>query len=237
MSRRNFWKYLTRVHKWAGLILGVQIVLWFASGLFMALFPIDDVRGSHLAEKVSWSLTDVDIIPIEIAMTTYEGKLTGATLTSIAGEPAYALIGDQGTQLINARTGEAWKPMVEGSIRIAAARYYKGDGQITHIKRLTEAPIEYRRPPPVWQVQFDDRAKTRLYLDAETAELRAVRTRLWRVYDFMWMLHIMDYKSRTNFNTWWLRLSAFLALLFAISGVFLVAHRVFLRPRKLRAIS
>ena len=235
MTKRNFWKYLIRIHKWAGLILGVQIMLWFASGLFMALFPIDNVRGSHLAEETSWSLTDSGIIPIELVMTTYEGKLTGASLTSIAGEPAYALIGDQGTQLIDARTGIAWLPVGEDSIKLAAQRYYKGQGKIATIKRLTDAPIEYRRSVPVWQVQFDDEPKTRLYLDSQTAELRAVRTRLWRVYDFMWMLHIMDYKSRTNFNTWWLRLSAFLALLFAMTGLFLVVHRVFLRPKPMRA--
>ena len=235
MTKRDFWKYLTRAHKWAGLVLCVQISLWFASGLFMALFPIDEVRGSHLAEKAAWSLSDATVIPIEIAMTAYDGELTGASLTSLAGEPAYALIGDNGTQLLNARTGKAWEPIAEDSIRVAATKYYKGDGQILAIKRLAEVPLEYRRPPPVWQVQFDDKSKTRLYLDADTAELRAVRTKLWRAYDFMWMLHIMDYKSRDNFNSWWLRLSAFLALLFAISGVFLVTHRVFLRPKGLKA--
>jgi len=235
MTKRNFWKYLTRAHKWAGLVLGVQILIWFASGLFMALFPIDEVRGSHLAEKSSWLLTDTNVIPIEIAMTIYDGDLIGASLTSIAGKPAYALIGDNGTQLINARTGEAWEPIGKDSIQLAATKYYKGEGQIQAIKRLTEAPNEYRRPPPVWQVQFVDKPKTRLYLDADTAELRAVRTKLWRVYDFMWMLHIMDYKTRDNFNSWWLRLSAFLALLFTISGLFLVAHRVFLRPKPRKA--
>ena len=142
----------------------------------MALFPIDEVRGSHLAEKAAWSLSDATVIPIEIAMTAYDGELTGASLTALAGEPAYALIGDNGTQLLNARTGKAWEPIAEDSIRVAATKYYKGDGQILAIERLAEVPLEYRRPPPVWQVQFDDKSKTRLYLDADTAELRAVRT-------------------------------------------------------------
>ena len=235
MTKRDFWKYLTRVHKWAGLVLGVQIILWFASGLFMSFFPINEVRGSHLAEKATWSLSDVSVIPIEIAMTAYDGNLTGASLTSIAGEPAYALIGDEGTQLINARTGAAWEPIGEDTIRVAAAAYYKGEGDIVSLMRLTETPKEYRRPPPVWQIEYDDGPKTRLYLDAETAELRAVRTKLWRVYDFMWMLHIMDYDRQDNFNSWWLKLASFLALLFAISGMALVAHRTLLRPRPKRA--
>ena len=62
---------------------------------------------------------------------------------------------------------------------------------------------------PFGRCNFDDKPKTRLYLDADTAELRAVRTKLWRVYDFMWMLHIMDYKTRDNFNSWWLGLPRF----------------------------
>lgn len=237
MTKRDFWKYLARAHKWAGLVLGVQVLLWFASGLFMALFPIDEVRGSHLAEKATWTLSDVTVIPIEIAMTAYEGELAGASLTSIAGEPAYALIGDKGTQLINARTGKAWEPIGENAIRLAAGKYYKGEGKIVALRRLTETPKEYRRPPPVWQLEYDDSSRTRLYLDAETAELRAVRTRLWRIYDFMWMLHIMDYDTRDNFNSWWLRLAAFLALLFSISGLMLVVQRIFLRPKPRRKLS
>jgi len=53
----------------------------------------------------------------------------------------------------------------------------------------------------------------------------------------MWMLHIMDYETRDNFNSWWLRLAAFLALLFAISGLALVVQRIFLRPRPKRRLS
>jgi len=47
----------------------------------------------------------------------------------------------------------------------------------------------------------------------------------------------MDYKTRDNFNSWWLRLAAFLALLFSISGLMLVVHRIFFRPRPKRKVS
>ena len=89
----------------------------------------------------------------------------------------------------------------------------------------------------MWQISYDDKDKTRIYLDADTAELKAVRTRIWRVFDFMWMLHIMDYKERENFNSWWLRLFSGAAVLFALSGLALVAHRVFMRPKKRAANS
>ena len=42
------YKLCRTVHNWLGLILAIQITLWFASGLVMAWLPIEDVRGAHL---------------------------------------------------------------------------------------------------------------------------------------------------------------------------------------------
>ncbi|RKQ71003.1 PepSY-associated transmembrane protein [Litorimonas taeanensis] len=231
---RNFFKYLTRAHKWAGLILSVQILFWFSSGLFFTLFPIDEVRGRHLTDSPSYTLSDQSLLPIEIAMTTYDGQLTGAKLISVAGRPAYVLLGDSGSQLIDARTGSAWAALGEGDIRRIAEASYKGEGKIAALSRLDSLPKDYRGGLPVWQVKFDDKAKTRLYLDPQTAEIRATRTRLWRVFDFMWKLHIMDVTGEDNFNAWWLRLAAFCGFLFALSGVALLWHRLVLRPRPKR---
>jgi uncharacterized iron-regulated membrane protein len=234
---RKFAKYLTRAHKWAGLILSIQILFWFGSGLFFTLFPIDEVRGRHLVDAPTYSLTDKSIIPIEIAMTAYEGKLTGAKLTSVAGRPAYILLGDQGSQLLDARTGNAWMALGEDDIRLVAQTSYMGEGEIASILKLTELPKDYRGTLPIWQVKFDDKAKTRLYIDPQTADIRATRTRLWRVFDFMWKLHIMDVTGEDNFNAWWLRLAAACAFLFALSGIALLWHRIVLRPRPKRKIS
>jgi hypothetical protein len=46
------------LHKWLALIIGVQILFWFASGLFFALYPIERVRSEHrIADfrKQHWS--------------------------------------------------------------------------------------------------------------------------------------------------------------------------------------
>ena len=36
------------IHKWLGLIVAIQLVIWTATGLFMASFHITDVRGEKL---------------------------------------------------------------------------------------------------------------------------------------------------------------------------------------------
>jgi len=232
--KRTLNKHLTRLHKWAGLILAFQILAWFGSGFFMTLFPIDQVRGRHLVDTQTFSLTDKDLLPIEIAMTSYEGALTGASLANIAGRPAYILIGDQGTKMLNARTGEIWEGVGTPDIRQIAIGSYQGKGDIASIAKLDNAPKDYRGPLPVWQVKFDYSAHTRLYIDPDTAEIRSVRTRLWRIFDLAWKFHIMDVTGEDNFNSWWLRLASGSALIFALSGVGLLWFRIYARPRRRR---
>jgi hypothetical protein len=234
---RTFNKYLTRVHKWAGLVLSLFILSWFGSGFFMTLFPIDEVRGRHLVDRTAFSLTDSDLVPLSLAMETYEGVLTGAQLVNAAGRPAYLLIGEAGNIMLDARTGEAWAGVGEPDIRRIATSRYQGDGVVVSIAKLDSAPREYAGALPVWQVQFDDRAKTRFYLDVNTAEVKTVRTRLWRAFDVAWRFHILDVTGEDNFNAWWLKLASGAALLFALSGVGLLWFRIMGRPRRRRRLA
>ncbi len=232
IAKHKFWRVLTRIHKWAGLILGIQIILWFASGFFMSFFDIENVRGNHVAEKKPWPLAVEHVISKEQAMALAGNKeIYEIKSRAVAGDPIWELTGPDGSTLIDAATGIVWQGASEAHIRHAAKRSYIGKGEMASVCKLDKAPIEYRGDLPVWQVQYDDKQKTRLYFSADTADLKAVRTKLWRVFDFMWMLHIMDYNERDNINLWWLKLASFAALMFALSGVGLVVHRVFLRPR------
>ena len=52
----------------------------------------------------------------------------------------------------------------------------------------------------MWQVDFDDAAGTSLYIDAQDAAVLERRNDTWRVFDIAWMLHIMDYTGREDFN-------------------------------------
>lgn len=202
----------------------------------MTLFPIDQVRGRHLVDKQVFSLTDADIVPIEIAMTAYDGALNGARLVNIAGRPAYILLGENGPQMLDARTGQSWDGVGAVDIRTVAIATYRGNGELEGIQKLDKAPKDYAGALPVWQVKFTDKAKTRLYIDPNTAEVLSVRTRLWRVFDLAWKFHIMDVTGEDNFNSWWLRLASGAALLFALSGVGLLWFRIVARPRRRKKI-
>ncbi len=234
MSKRDFWKYLTRVHKWAGLILGIQNLIWFGSGFFMSFFDIDRVHGDFVALADEPTMADISADDFQAMSAAYKGAVSEAAIRMVGGETVYVVKGSAGTKVYDLQS-KALRPTPDKAAIIEAAKlYHFGDAAPVSAKRLTEAPIEYRKDLPVWQVQFDDKTKTRLYLNADTGELMNVRTRLWRAFDFMWMLHIMDYKGRDDINNWWLWLASLMATLFALSGLLLVAHRVFLRPRPWR---
>jgi uncharacterized iron-regulated membrane protein len=79
------------------------------------------------------------------------------------------------------------------------------------------------RDLPLWKVGFSVPESLNLYIEPWTGELVARRTARWRVFDFLWMLHIMDFEARDDFNTPLLQIAAFLGLVIALSGLALWA--------------
>ncbi|MBC7985348.1 MAG: hypothetical protein H7X93_01560, partial [Sphingomonadaceae bacterium] len=92
------------------------------------------------------------------------------------------------------------------------------------------APLELRRPRPSWRAEFAD--ATRVYIDAETGETLALRTRRWRVFDWMWGLHIMDLQTREDTSHPILIVFAALALLSVLIALAILPWRyIRRRPR------
>jgi hypothetical protein len=59
------------------------------------------------------------------------------------------------------------------------------------------------------------------------------RNGIWRAFDFLWMLHTMDYRSRDDFNNPLLRGVAAMAVVAVLSGFLLWGRTsMFLRRRR-----
>jgi len=128
--------------------------------------------------------------------------------------------------MYDAQSGEKITPLKEAQARKVAEQDYVGAGKIISAALMTHPPHEYRGATPVWRMDLDDRLHTRIYVSPDTGEVRARRNDIWRVYDFFWALHIMDYDERTNFNSWWLQLFAASGFVFALSGIIIVIYRL-----------
>jgi exosortase/archaeosortase len=59
-----------------------------------------------------------------------------------------------------------------------------------------------------------------------------VRSDIWRVFDFFWMLHIMDYDEREDFNNPLLISFAASSVFFSFTGFILLLQNIRLRTRK-----
>jgi hypothetical protein len=218
-----FWA--RKAHKWIGLLIGLQALLWMGSGLYMTVISIDIIHGDHLAhvEQAPLDAQRVAVTPAALAER-FPG-LQRFRLKRFMGQAVYEVHHDGGAALVDARSGAMLSPLPEARIREAATALYQGDAPLQGATLLHEAPQEVAtRPVPMWQVRFADSGNTALYLSPDTGELLAKRHTLWRVFDFVWMLHIMDYESRTDVNNTLLRVASAIGLVFALSGIWLLFY-------------
>ncbi|WP_022696332.1 PepSY domain-containing protein [Euryhalocaulis caribicus] len=222
-------RWFSKTHKWLALFIGVQLAIWTASGLVMVLYDIEIVRGEHLAERgaMSASLNLEEVLSLQQVVNSDQEPVS-ALLVGNAGRPYWELTFTDGAALIDAQTGDPLSLLSANQIQAIARQSYRGAASIRSARLLEHAPIEWRNYTPVWQVEFSDKDATRLYIHPRTGVVETVRTRLWRIYDIAWMLHIMDYRTRDNFNNPLVKIVASLGLTIALTGLGLVFYRVLL---------
>lgn len=218
-----FW--VRRTHKWIGLVIGVQALLWMLSGVYMTVISLEVIHGDHLAhvfdEPLERSGERLDIEQLAKLRPGFESF----KLKKFLGKEVYELRAGGKASLVDARTGALLSPLPREQIVARAKDIYQGEAEIREVTWITQAPQEVaKRPVPMWAVRFDDRANSTLYFSPDSGDLLARRHDLWRWFDFLWMFHIMDYDARTDVNNSLLRVAAGVGLLFALSGGWLVFY-------------
>lgn len=223
-----------KTHKWLGLFIGLQVVIWSLSGLYMTAVHIDIIHGDHLVRPAPASTIDVSRLRDPVAVAAANGA-DGARLAWVRNLPVYVLSGKTGEKVVDAATGNPVAPPSESEIRAIAKSTYAGSDHIASAKVITEIPGEIRgRKPPLWRVEFEHWNKPTLYFSPTTGELVTRRHELWRIFDFVWMFHIMDFNERENVNNPLLRIFTWGALLMASSGAWLLFYS-FHRKKKKKA--
>jgi uncharacterized iron-regulated membrane protein len=213
-----------KLHKWLGLIIGLQVLFWVLGGLIMSALDIDKVHGDHLRKTIALKPVNLEQIqPITKIAKQHQLDINQFQLVNLPHQWQYHIRTPQGqVYFFDATTGEQLKPISQEEAVRLAKTYYKGEASIATSSLINQHSTEYRKALPAWRIEFDDSESATFYLAANTGELMSVRTTRWRLFDFVWMLHIMDYKDRSDFNHPLLIFAAFLALLISISGLYLV---------------
>jgi hypothetical protein len=112
-------------------------------------------------------------------------------------------VADAPARLADPRTGRLLPPLGAAEAAREVTARYTGSARVASVRRTSaqDPPLDLRRPVAAWGVELSD--GTRFYVDAGSGEVIARRTRWWRVYDWMWGLHVMDLETREDSHNPW----------------------------------
>jgi uncharacterized iron-regulated membrane protein len=214
-------RWLTWFHRWAGVVLCLLFVMWFASGavLHFVTFPSLS-RGDQHAGSEAIDLSRVFIEPSDAL--TRAPLANDLRLLSVAGRPIYVAEQPKGVSLrIAGDTGEVLPPFSDVVAATVAERFSRASaarvaGPIAYDQWIVHQRFDPYRP--FYRVRLNDDAKTDLYVSARTGEVLQ-RTRFserawnWSGAVIHWIYFTPLRKSYWAWNqvVWWVSLVALLS--------------------------
>lgn len=207
-------------HRWAGILIGVQLLFWIGSGLYFAWMPIKVVKDEDRKAELTLNPLPLNQVVAPSSLVVPAGFQTkNLRLDQTPAGILYRLESKEGSVAVfDALTGSPARYLSPGQVSELAARQSHGSDQPLAVNFLETAPADYKGPLPVYQMVYDDFRSTHLYIDPWSGRVIVRRNMFWRIYDFLWMLHILDFQEREDFNNPWIKILSLAALTVAISG-------------------
>lgn len=240
------WKETVYVsHRWLGLLVSLQLLCWSAGGFMFSILDIDNVHGDlerNFDPPQPVCLAEICLTPSAAVERATAIGVAAAEVTSLTirtrheGQTVYELFdaGDTPLAVVDSATGEVIRRISRDQASAAALRDFVPHAEVLSVRYLEgDAPLEYRgKPMPVYQVVLDHPKQPHVYVQPVTGEVITRRNRPWRIFDFFWMLHIMDYREREDFNHWLLTTMSLVAVLTSASGLVMWGSRLPMRRRR-----
>jgi uncharacterized iron-regulated membrane protein len=210
------------LHKWFGLILGLQFLLWSISGAMMAMLDAKKVAAED-SERAPPALSQ-PLSPIRLASLaqSLDAPILRARLRPLGEHYVYEVETPLDLRLFDAATGA---PVTIDAPRAQALAQagYAGSGAVASVEKVEKVSGEVRGVTlPVWRVAFADPDHTTLFVDPRTGAIHHRVNDTTRTWNLFWMIHIMDYPNGAGFNhplivtvatgCVWLALSGFILL-------------------------
>ena len=211
------WQRRLRVwHRRLAVVTAIQLLLWTVSGIYFAFVDITMVRGEPHRLALPTQSVDLGKFDFPVASTSQvviKPRLPGELVVGVTdpesgltewlgsdGQPATPLTSEQAISAVSSKT-DIMVDVTEWVTTAAEAAEYRG------------------RQLPLWRAYSAEKPSLRVYIDPRSGDIVAIRNLAWRAWDFLWMLHIMDYYDRDDIGTWLLKLFSVMALLTAIAGI------------------
>lgn len=223
-----------KIHRWLSVVMGIQLLLWTLSGLIFSWSPIDQVRGEDKVRRqstidfASFQLLDGRDVLSDRSNVPSGHRVKQMALKQALGRPVFEITldgPDINHVLVDAVTGVRLSPINQSFAEAVALNDFSEPARVLKcdfIDQLQGGHSEYRgKEIPVWKVKLDHPSGTSIYVSANRGQVVTRRNDRWRMFDFFWMLHTMDYQGRDNFNSWLLRIMSILGVVSVITGYLL----------------
>lgn len=221
--------WVRKIHKWASLLVGLQMLIWVGSGIAFNMLDHKKASGNTYRAQATYSHTTnatTDLLPVEQILDTFPNTIE-LKHTSLLAQSYYLLTTQKGLYrrstntytLVNALTGAVTSIDQKLASAIAKASY-QGPGEITSVNLLLNPSDDFPKfANPSWQVNFDDELATTVYVEQGSGSIIGHANSNKRFADFVFMLHFMDYNQAGSFNNVQIILFAFVTLWLTLSGL------------------
>ena len=190
-------KFIRNFHRYLSIFVSIQLLLWTISGIYFAYNKIELIRGEQYRLPKDIEYRIFDRLGSSVIETTQDGK------KSYKSYPE----------------GNAITPLTkEEALKITAQKTTLNPIEATLVNELYPG-AEYRGSLPVYKVKTNSKDSINVYIGYMTGDISSIRSDSWRIWDFLWSLHIMDYRERDNINNILLKILSVLALVTSISGI------------------
>lgn len=214
--RRKTAGWIRKAHRYLGIFLGLQFLMWTISGIYFSWTDIDEIHGDHFRKAQVHPATFSNLKGIEALIP--NTLVSSLQLKDIAGEPYYFI---NEKNLVHAINGDQRSGITEAEALKIAQKHMLESLQVTGVEKITTTGNhhEYRSGKlPAYVISYAGPDNIKAYISVEDGSFRSVRYRDWRWFDFLWMTHTMDYETRDDFNTTLLRAFSLLGLITVFSG-------------------
>lgn len=235
--------YIRRSHRYLGVLLGIQFILWTIGGLYFSWNDIDEVHGDFQRKRVPLLSSNIQMVSPSTVLDSIRkthriDSLVSIQLIDILGKPFYQIrcisaLHDMQSHkdhhelmnhLADAQTGSLRPPLSKDEAVAVAKRYFVDKSKVINVEAVDSIHPhhEYRSGElPAYAISFEHPSKTTVYVATELGTVQKFRNDKWRVFDFLWMLHTMDYEGRDNFGNILLRVFSIFGLITVLSGFLL----------------
>ena len=219
MVKRKTAMKIRKAHRYLGIFIGIQFLMWTISGMYFSWTDIDEIHGDHFKKLPPETSNFENLAGISTLIP--EMKIHSISLKEVSGMPYYFVNNEK---LVHAQDGKVIDEISEEDARNIAQRYVKDDFEIISVEKINEVGDhhEYRSGSfPAYVINYAQPKNLKAYVGATDASFKTVRYRDWRWFDFLWMTHTMDYEGRDDFNNLILRIFSLMGLITVLSGFLL----------------